>query len=106
MISVGDIERGIVRAPTKARAAQLGLWLDTLLRDFADRIVPFGEAEARAWGRMSARLTHNGPDIQIAATALVHGLTVATRNVRHFNPTGVRVFNPWEASSPVPADDS
>jgi hypothetical protein len=51
---------------------------------------------ARRWGVLSARLGHSGSDLLIAATALEHGLTVATRDVRHFLPTGVAVENPFD----------
>jgi predicted nucleic acid-binding protein len=51
---------------------------------------------ARRWGRLSAEIGHDGADLLIAATAQEHGLTVVTRNLRHFVPTGVEVFNPWE----------
>ncbi len=50
---------------------------------------------ARCWGRLSARIGHGGADLLIAATALERGLTVVTRNVRHFAPTGVSVENPF-----------
>jgi predicted nucleic acid-binding protein len=46
-------------------------------------------------GRLSASLGHDSIDLMIAATALEHGLTVVTRNVSHFEPTGVRVLNPF-----------
>jgi predicted nucleic acid-binding protein len=45
---------------------------------------------------LSATLGHDGADLLIAATALEHGLTVVTRNMRHFEPTGVAVLNPAE----------
>ena len=54
---------------------------------------------ARRWGRLSAELGHEGADLLIAATALEHGLAVATRNVRHFKPSRVEVVNPFAAVS-------
>jgi len=51
---------------------------------------------ARRWGRLSAEIGHDGADLLIAATAQEHGLTVVTRHLRHFVPTGVEVFNPWD----------
>ena len=50
---------------------------------------------ARRWGQLSQRLGHTNADLLIAATALEHGLTVVTRNIRHFEPTGVDVVNPF-----------
>ena len=65
---------------------------------FADRIVPFGAAEARVWGRLSARLGHTGADLLIAATAQAHRLVVATLNPRDFRPAGVRVIVPGQTA--------
>jgi len=53
---------------------------------------------ARRWGRLSAELGHDSADLLIAATALEHGLTVVTRNLRQFTPTGVATLNPWRGS--------
>ncbi len=75
---------------------------------FADRIIGVDPTAARLWGRMSGEIGHFNVDLLIAATALVHGLTVVTRNVRHFEPTGVRVLNPFgddEDSGESPGDD-
>ena len=51
---------------------------------------------ARRWGQLPAKLGHDGADLLIAATALTHGLTVVTRKVKHFAPTDVGVFNPFD----------
>jgi hypothetical protein len=51
---------------------------------------------ARRWGQLSAALGHDSADLLIAATALEHGLTVVTRNLRHFTPTGVAPLDPWQ----------
>ena len=58
---------------------------------------------AQRWGRLSAALGYQSADLLIAATALEHGLTVVTRNVRHFEPAAVAVFNPF---GDEPATDS
>ena len=93
VVTVGEIERGIAqqdrRDPSFAR--ELALWLDRLLDWYGERVLPVDSATARRWGRLSATLGHEGADLLIAATALEHGLTVVTRNVRHFEPTGVPV---------------
>ena len=96
VVTVGEIERGITQQqrhnPSFAR--DLGLWLDRVLGWYSDRILPVDTGTARRWGQLSATLGHDGADLLIAATALEHGLTVVTRNVRHFEPTGVGVYNP------------
>lgn len=98
VVSIGEIERGIERArkSDKVFAAELERWLETLIGLYADRILVVSANAARLWGRLSAKLGHDGADLLIAATALSHGATVVTRNVKHFAPTGVRVFNPFD----------
>jgi predicted nucleic acid-binding protein len=96
-VSIGEIERGIARKRTgdAGFAQQLAGWLDQLLRLYGDRLLPVDVAVARRWGLLSAEIGHDGADLLIAATALERGLTVVTRNLRHFAPTGVQTFNPW-----------
>ncbi|MFM7313579.1 MAG: type II toxin-antitoxin system VapC family toxin [Cyanobium sp.] len=101
VVSIGEIERGIARrrSADPAFARQLADWLDQLLRLHGDRLLPVDLGTARRWGQLSAQLGHDGADLLIAATALKHGLTVVTRNLRHFVPTGVATFNPWTAEA-------
>ena len=96
-VTVGEIERGIVRQQRRAPsfARELSLWLDRVLAWYGDRILDVDVPTARRWGRLSGDLGHDRADLIIAATALEHGLTVVTRNVKHFEPTGVPVFNPF-----------
>ena len=98
VVTVGEIERGITqqqrRDPSFARG--LAVWLDRVLDWYGERVLPVDSATARRWGRLSATLGHEGADLLIAATALEHGLTVVTRNVRHFEPTGVPVLGRFE----------
>lgn len=98
VVTVGEIERGIAQQQrdNPSFAGDLGLWLDRVLSLYSDRILPVDTATARRWGHLSATLGHEGADLLIAATAIEHGLTVVTRNVRHFEPTGVAVLNPLE----------
>jgi len=97
VISIGEIERGIARqrATDPGFAASLAAWLDQVLILYGERIVPFDLPAARRWGGLCAALGHDGADLMIAATALQHGLTVVTRNVRDFEPTGVAVLDPF-----------
>lgn len=96
VVSVGEIERGIVRQqsvnPGFARA--LSAWLDGLTTLYGNRILGVNLAVARRWGQLSAKIGHDGADLLVAATALEHGLIVVTRNVRHFRPTGVELVDP------------
>ena len=97
VISIGEIERGIVsqRAKDKNFAAMLASWLDGVLNVYGDRVLAFDLASARRWGRLSAALARKDADLQIAATALEYGLTVVTRNISHFEPAGVPVLDPF-----------
>ena len=96
VVTVGEIERAITQQqrhnPTFAR--DLAVWLDRVLGWYSDRILFVDVATARRWGQLSAALGNDSADLLIAATALEHGLTVVTRNVRHFEETGVSVLDP------------
>jgi predicted nucleic acid-binding protein len=96
VVSVAEIERGITRQRRRdpAFASLLARWLDTVLSLYGNRILPVDAPTARRWGRLSGDLGHEGTDLLIAATAIEHGLTVVTRNVRHFEPTGAQVLDP------------
>ena len=98
-ISIGEIERGIERQRSvdPAFAAALSEWLEVVLRNYGERILPLGVDIARRWGRLSAQVGNNGIDLAIAATALEHGLTIATRNVSDFAATGATLLNPFES---------
>lgn len=98
VISVGEIERGIARqrSADPAFADTLAAWLDWILSVYGDRILPFDLGSARRWGRLCAAVGNESADLMLAATALEHGLTVATRNVSDFTPAGVAVINPFD----------
>lgn len=98
VVSLSEIERGIEkkRSSDHAFAGVLERWLDDLVNLYGDRILPVTPAIARRWGSLSARIGNDSADLLIAATAITHGLQVATRNVRHFAPTGVGVVDPFE----------
>jgi toxin FitB len=92
VISIGEIERGIARQRTTdpGFAAALADWLDRILTLYGERVVPFDLRTARRWGALSVALGNDSADLMIAATALEHGLTVVTRNVSDFEPSGRR----------------
>jgi len=100
VVTIGEVERGIRKVRDADFANTLTRWMEDLLRFYGDRILPITPDIARRWGRLSADLGNDGADLLVAATAAAHGLTVATRNVRHFAPTGVPVFDPFKASAP------
>jgi predicted nucleic acid-binding protein len=99
VITIGEIERGIARqrASDPDFVASLAAWLDRVLALYGERILPFDLPVARRWGQLSAALGNDSADLMIAATALEHGLTVVTRNVSDFEPTGVATLNPFDS---------
>ncbi len=97
-VTIGEIENGIIRQRrvNPDFSSELSIWLDSLLQHYGDRVLPFSTNVARRWGRLCGELGRADADMMIAATALEHGLIVSTRNVSHFEPTGVSIINPFE----------
>ncbi len=100
-MTIAEIERGGVVAKERSDPAQGGgvlrRWLDErVLPAFADRVLPFDLPAARVLA--TYRVPEHAPfdDALIAAVAQAAEMTVATRNTKHFEPLGVRCFNPWE----------
>jgi toxin FitB len=96
VVTIGEVEKGIAkqRRLDPTFATRLAGWLDATLRHYEGRIVPVDIAVARRWGQLANAHNHAGADLLIAATALEHGLTVVTRNIRHFASTGALLFDP------------
>jgi predicted nucleic acid-binding protein len=98
VVTVGELRQGVERIRHRGDAAQARRherWLAQVIARYADAILPLDEEIAQVWGRLRVPNAENPLDKQIAATALIHDLVVATRNVAHFAPTGVRVLNPF-----------
>jgi hypothetical protein len=100
VLVIGEIRKGIEKArskdPVKARA--LELWLHGLEKRYGDRVLPITPTVADQWGRLSAIRPLPTVDGLLAATALVHDLTLVTRNVADVAHTGVVLLNPFNAS--------
>lgn len=99
-ISILEIAIGVLaKDRTDARQAQvLRAWLETDILDrFENRILPVDTAVARRCAPLHVPDRRSERDALIAATALVHGMTVVTRNVADFEATGVPLINPWVA---------
>lgn len=100
VISVGELRRGIIRLEPGRRRDDLDYWLAQLILRFDDRILPVDMDVTERWASLAEAQravgrTADMTDELIAATAHVHGLTIVTRNVRHFEHTGCRVLSPW-----------
>jgi toxin FitB len=98
-VTAGELRYGVDRLPPSRRADELHEWLErTLKTGFADRILPLDHVVAALWGNIRAGYPNaEVADSQIAATALVHGLTLVTRNVKDFEFEGLKVLNPWRS---------
>lgn len=97
-IVLGEISIGVLCLPAGRKRARLAQWLEDLARTI--ECLPWDAAVGRRWARLVAELRRKGRtlpllDGMIAATALEHGLTVATRNVGDFETAGVDVVDPF-----------
>ncbi|MBV9507693.1 MAG: type II toxin-antitoxin system VapC family toxin [Acidobacteriia bacterium] len=102
VLTIGELRRGFITAPDPQRRDRLERWLETdVLQWFEGRILPVTREIADRWGVIDGTCQLRGTkantvDGLIAATALEHGLTVVTRNVKDFALFGVPFLNPWE----------
>jgi predicted nucleic acid-binding protein len=100
-ITIGELRRGIdlIRhRGDQQQAKALEQWLGQVLDDYGDRVLAFDREAAQLWGRLRAPNPAHALDKQIAAIALLHDLTVVTRNTVDFAGTGVRLLNPFHTS--------
>ena len=99
-VTVLELELGVLllERHDATQGQVLRAWLEThVLPEFTDRILPMDATVARRCAQLHVPDPRPERDALIAATALVHGLTVVTRNVDDFSATGVRLLNPWQA---------
>ena len=100
VLTLGEVRRGIVllsrRDQTQAGVSEA--WLITILRDYADRILPVDVEAAEEWGRMNVPDPISVVDGLMAATAKVRNMTFVTRNTSDVARTGVRLLNPFDTS--------
>lgn len=98
VLVLGEIRKGVerVRSSDPAQARALEKWLTTVVGSFAERILPIDQAVADEWGRMGAKRPVSTVDALLAATAKVHGMTLATRNVSDVADLGANFVNPFE----------
>jgi predicted nucleic acid-binding protein len=101
VLVVGELRRGIesIRRRDGMQAAALERWLTRITTDHSERILPIDGPVADQWGRLTAGQPGSVIDTLMAATALVHGLVLVTRNVQEVEWTGVSCLNPFEPAS-------
>lgn len=100
MVTLYELEVGARRLERRDEVGgrRLRRWIDDqVVQAFADRLLLIDADVARQAAALQVPDPRPERDMYIAATALVHGMIVVTRNVRDFAPTGVTLLNPWEA---------
>ncbi len=100
VVTLGEIECGILLLDDGHRKRNLAVWLERLRSDFAGQILDINEEVMRVWARLyaapaSRKGVRGGLDSLLAATVTHHELTLVTRNTKDF-PSGVPVFDPWK----------
>ena len=95
----GELRQGVERLRLRdaVQAESLDRWLRALNDEYAERLLPVDSRIADLWGRLNAPDPISAVDGLLAATAIVHGLTFVTRNVRDVERTGVRLHNPFRS---------
>lgn len=99
VITLGELRRGVEMIRYRGDEVQARVmeeWLQTLVEEYGDNILDFGREEAQIWGRLRVSHHENALDKQIAASALIYGLTLVTRNVRDFTGTGIALHDPFD----------
>lgn len=96
--TIGELRRGLENVRGRgdhAQADRLESWLDDITSGYAERLLGFDLDCAQVWGKLMSPNPQHPIDKQIAAIALIHDLTVVTRNTADFASTGARLLNPF-----------
>jgi predicted nucleic acid-binding protein len=98
VLTLGELHYGVAQMKGLVRERELNAWIAVVERQFANRIVVIDDLAARQWGYLKAAYPEaQMADAMLASTAIAHGFTFVTRNVKHFRFDGLKVVNPWEA---------
>jgi len=97
VLTLGEIAKGAARYAKRdpAQAAALEQWLDAARLNYADKIIAIDVEISETWGRLAAKRPLPVIDGLLAATALVRGMTLVTRNLEDIADTGVELLDPW-----------
>jgi len=102
VLTLGELQKGILKVTDVRKARRLQTWFDNEIRErFKDHLLAVDADVAQEWGRLCAEAERGGHprpimDAFLAATAIVHHLTLVTRNTNDFAFTRVSLFNPWK----------
>jgi hypothetical protein len=98
VLTLGELYFGVAQLNNPEKERELNSWIAVVEKQFANRIVVLDDFAARHWGYLRAAYPKaQTADAQLAATAMAHDFTFATRNVKHFRFDGLKLVNPWEA---------
>lgn len=99
VLVAGELRQGVERLRLRdaTAAAHLDRWCIALIDGYTDRLLPVDARIADLWGRLNVPDPISAVDGLLAATAIVHGLTLVTRNVRHVARSGATLHNPFTA---------
>lgn len=99
VVVTGELRQGVERLRLRdaAQAERLNRWLSALMDAYADRILPVDLQVADVWGRLNVPDPVSAVDGLLAATAIVHDLTLVTRNVKDVERTGARIHSPFRS---------
>lgn len=102
VITLGEIQRGIEKLPDSHRKTALLTWMnEDLIARFGDRVLTIDVPSMLVWGTLTSRMDASGTpmgvmDSLLAASALSRNMVLATRNVKDFTGSNLRLVNPWE----------
>jgi predicted nucleic acid-binding protein len=100
VLTLGELRKGIaakkIKDPNPDAASRLTAWVEGLEVSFADRILAIDAATARLWGDWSGQRPRPVVDTLLAATAVLHDLTLVTRNLRDLRGIPVKLLDPWK----------
>lgn len=101
VLTIGEIRKGLTKLPDSKRKARLTVWLNTLLEEYQERILPVDLIVAENWGVIQGNAEKEGTpmssiDSLIAATVHTHNLILVTRNESDFIPSQIPITNPWK----------
>lgn len=99
VVTLGELRRGVElirhRSDT-SQAAQLEKWLNTIIDEYGEAVLNIDADIAQLWGKLRSPNPEHAIDKLIAATAMIHSLTVVTRNTKDFSTNGLQLLNPFE----------
>jgi predicted nucleic acid-binding protein len=100
-ITIGELRKGLTKLPESNKKERLTLWLNTLLEEYKERILPIDLMVCENWGVLQGNAEKAGTPMSsidglLAATTYTNNLTLATRNEGDFAPGNIPIINPWK----------